>query len=58
MPRDRAHARRATGPQQLLNFNSVPDYNNYLVYILCCLKDENPSVRQMAGLVSAGPRGR
>lgn len=40
-------------PQQLTNFNAVPDYNNYLVYILNSMKDENPSVRQTAGLVCA-----
>jgi hypothetical protein len=43
--------------QQLVNFNAVPDYNNYLVYILNGLKDENPSVRQMAGLVRARVTG-
>ncbi|KAJ1632546.1 hypothetical protein T492DRAFT_22292 [Pavlovales sp. CCMP2436] len=43
--------------QQLVNFNSIADYNNYLVYILSSLRDENPSVRQMAGLVRPARRG-
>jgi len=55
LPHSHAHACRR---QQLTNFNSIPDYNNYLVYILNSLKDENPSVRQMAGLVRAAPAGR
>ena len=35
---------------QLQQFNAVPDFNNYLVYILNQLKNEEGPVRQMAGL--------
>jgi transportin-1 len=35
---------------QLTQFNAIPDYNNYLVYILNQLKEEEGPVRQMAGL--------
>eukprot|EP00965_Chrysotila_dentata_P263015 6214737-Pleurochrysis_carterae.AAC.1 len=37
--------------QQLTSFNSIPDYNSYLVYIFNGLRDEAGPVRQMAGLV-------
>ena len=33
-----------------MQFNVVPDYNAYLVYILSALKEEEGAVRQMAGL--------
>lgn len=36
--------------QQLRDFNAVPDYNNYLVYILN-MSNEEGHVRQLAGLV-------
>lgn len=37
--------------QQLVDFNSIPDYNLYLAYIFNQLKGEEGAVRQMAGLV-------
>ena len=36
--------------QQLTDFNAIPDYNNYLVFIMNMTQEEGP-VRQMAGLV-------
>ncbi|KAL3918041.1 MAG: hypothetical protein SGPRY_006160, partial [Prymnesium sp.] len=36
--------------QQLRDFNAVPDYNNYLVYILN-MTSEDGQTRQLAGLV-------
>lgn len=36
--------------QQLTDFNVIPDYNNYLAYILN-LHHEEGQIRQMAGLV-------
>ncbi|KAL1499861.1 hypothetical protein AB1Y20_012544 [Prymnesium parvum] len=36
--------------QQLRDFNAIPDYNNYLVFILN-MKQEEGQVRQLAGLV-------
>ena len=36
--------------QQLTDFNAIPDYNNYLVFILNMVQEEG-QVRQMAGLV-------
>ncbi|KAG0142088.1 hypothetical protein CROQUDRAFT_50822 [Cronartium quercuum f. sp. fusiforme G11] len=37
--------------KQLDSFNEIPDYNSYLAYILCQLRDENPRVRSVAGLI-------
>ena len=37
--------------EQLRSFNSVPDYNCYLVFILNQLRQEDQNVRQTAGLV-------
>ena len=36
---------------QLRSFNSVPDYNCYLAFILNQMRQEDASVRQTAGLV-------
>lgn len=36
--------------QQLVEFNAIPDYNNYLAYILNHLRHEQGAVRQLAGL--------
>ncbi|KXS22101.1 ARM repeat-containing protein [Gonapodya prolifera JEL478] len=42
---------RERAQQQLDAFNQIPDYNNYLIYILTQLTTENPSTRAIAGLL-------
>ncbi|KAJ3339678.1 hypothetical protein HDU93_007904 [Gonapodya sp. JEL0774] len=42
---------RDRAQQQLDAFNQIPDYNNYLIYILTQLANENPSTRAIAGLL-------
>ncbi|KAL1921910.1 uncharacterized protein VTP21DRAFT_10552 [Calcarisporiella thermophila] len=37
--------------QKLDSFNKIPDYNNYLAYILTQMPQEEPSMRSIAGLV-------
>lgn len=36
--------------QQLIDFNRIPEFNNYLVYIFTCLSQEDVHIRQRAGL--------
>ncbi|RKP25434.1 importin beta-2, partial [Syncephalis pseudoplumigaleata] len=37
--------------EQLKSFNAIPDYNNYLIYILSQMPHEDVSIRAIAGLV-------
>eukprot|EP01112_Ceratiomyxa_fruticulosa_P017712 TRINITY_DN5573_c0_g3_i1.p1 TRINITY_DN5573_c0_g3~~TRINITY_DN5573_c0_g3_i1.p1 ORF type:complete len:897 (-),score=174.50 TRINITY_DN5573_c0_g3_i1:289-2979(-) len=37
--------------RQLETFNAIPDYNNYLVFVLSRLKTENEFVRTIAGIL-------
>ena len=46
---DNAHHRAIQ--QQLTGFNAIPDYNNYLAYILHQMTQEEGQIRQMAGLM-------
>lgn len=38
-------------PQRLESFNEIPDYNNYLTFVLTQLPSEDDTVRSMAGLL-------
>lgn len=44
--------------QQLVSFNAIPEFNNYLAYIFASLREQPGAVRQMAGLARARRVGR